>query len=413
MDELFERFFDRYLNRTEVAYRLPLEIDRSRFWAELTRQRQSGGRSLPLPDQSGTLFWYSHTRELQANLDQIEQLCGRRVFNASPDQIRSSAILDALIDEAMSSSIIEGAFSSKKRTQEMIQRNRNPASLDEQMIVNNFRALQFILEHLNQPIDETMLLAVYRILTAHTLAPEDQTDTYRDDAVIIWDHTTQRQVYEAPKASEVRRMMDLLFQFIHGPDDLHPFIKSCVIHFYLVYVHPFFDGNGRTARAISHMYLLQQGYDIFKFFSISSVIREEKARYYKSIQDTEENESDLTYFLHYCTEMIIRSIRGMIHRFEIEYRRRVITMYIRAADLRLSERQQRSVSFFLKHDDAEISIDQYAKKYKVSYETARGDLVGMERAGLLVRSRTGRKHVFRLHTLEDLLGIEQVLSVLH
>lgn len=141
-----------------------------------------------------------------------------------------------------------------------------------------------------------------------TLEVEDIVEKYRDDAVFVWETKSQKPIYEGPHHSQIQALMDDLVKFINDDDELHPVIKACIIHLYFVYIHPFFDGNGRTARALSYMFLLQKGYNFFKFFSISSVVREEKSKYYKAIDDTEKYESDLTYFLIFYIDMIIHSI---------------------------------------------------------------------------------------------------------
>src|SRR5690606_8261537 len=149
-------------------------------------------------------------------------------------------ILDALVDEAFNSSVIEGAFSTRKRSKEIIQKNIIPTNVSEQMILNNYKALEYILENLHQPITEKVFGDVYKIITENTLDDEDKVEKYRNDSVIVWDYTNQKQIYEGPHFSEVPKMMDNFFKFINNQEDnLHPIVKASIIHFYMVYIHPF------------------------------------------------------------------------------------------------------------------------------------------------------------------------------
>ena len=161
----------------------------------------------------------------------------------------------------------------------MVEKKVAPTNKSEQMIYNNYKALDFILENLDKPINEETILSIYNIVVNETLDEEAKVEKYRTDMVYVWELNANRPIYTPPSHLQVQTLMDKLIEFINTDDDLHPVVKSCVIHFIFVYIHPFFDGNGRTARAVSYMYLLKKGYNFFKFFSISSVVQEHKSKY--------------------------------------------------------------------------------------------------------------------------------------
>lgn len=146
----------------------------------------------------------------------------------------------------------------------MIEKSLKPKNKSEKMIMNNFYALKFILDNLHKPLNEDIILEVYRILVKDTLNEDEIVEKYRTGFVGVWDTKELKYTYNAPDHNLVQPLMNSLVDFINNNNDFHPLIKACIIHFYFVYIHPFFDGNGRTARAISYMYLLQQGYDFFK-----------------------------------------------------------------------------------------------------------------------------------------------------
>lgn len=104
--------------------------------------------------------------------------------------------------------------------------------------------------------------------------------------------------------------MNNLYEFINEKK-INSIIKSAILHFYFVYVHPFSDGNGRSARALQYFFLLKEGYEIFKMFSISSLLKEERSKYYKSIKNSENDEGDITYFIEFNLEMICRAINNL------------------------------------------------------------------------------------------------------
>ncbi|AGL01828.1 hypothetical protein Desgi_2415 [Desulfoscipio gibsoniae DSM 7213] len=388
-------------------YRLPSELKIYDFWPMILEYRKKHGKEITLKDQQGNNFWYCSLPYMDkmamidnsAKFHVVERI--KTIFKKSP-KIAKDYLVDALIDEAFNSSVIEGAFSTKKRTVELVSKKIKPVNNSEQMILNNYKALEYVLENLHRTIDENIILEIYRIITYNTLKEDDVVKKYRNDSVVIWDSGTQKVIYEGPNYIEVPKMMRDLVEFINTDQDMHPIEKASIIHFYFVYVHPFFDGNGRTSRALQYMYLLQQGYDFFKFFSISTIIRDQKMKYYKSIQNVEEYNSDLTYFINFNTSMIINSIVAVIDRLGKELGKHFIISELENNGVFLSERVKKCLFFFIRTEKDYISIDDYKKKHKVSYETARQDLNKLESAGIFKKVKIGKKYIFKFIGLKGL-----------
>ncbi len=405
-----------YLNKKEVMYRIKTPLTIESFWPILLQHRKDRSITVPLKDQSNRNFWFVLTDNLKENLNIIEREAQLHFFEQIDEKFKNNVILNALIDEAFNSSVIEGAFSTRKRTKEMITKKIAPTNKSEQMIINNYKALDFILENLDKPLNEEMILLIYRKVVHNTLEKEDEVDKYRDDSVLVWDYNTQNVVYQAPSHLYVQSLMDELVGFINNDNDLlHPIIKACVIHFYFVYIHPFFDGNGRTARAISYMYLLQKGYNFFKFFSISTVVQEEKRKYYKAIKDTEDYDSDLTYFINFYAQMIINSITMILQDFDKEYKRQLVKKFLQFKRISLTRRQYKAILFSTK-SNKRFSIAQYQKKFKVAYETARTDLNELYELNIFKKTKVGKKFYYEVHDTKELasnMKVEQKVGNLY
>src|SRR5690606_38521621 len=98
---------------------------------------------------------------------------------------------------------------------------------------------------------------------------------------------------------------------------LHPITKGIILHFLIGYIHPFVDGNGRTARTIFYWYLLKHGYWLIEFMSVSRIILSSKAQYSRAYLHTEQDENDLTYFVHYnlrCIHLALEDLKRYIKR---------------------------------------------------------------------------------------------------
>ncbi|MGY0373969.1 Fic family protein [Clostridium sp. JNZ J1-5] len=403
MDNMISEFNSRYLTKKELQYRLPKDIDIDEFWETLMEERKKSSISIPLKDQKNENFWFNITENIKKNIEIIEKSATEDLFKSVPFNIEVSVIIDSLIDEAYSSSVIEGAFSTKRRTKEMVEKNLEPKDKSEKMILNNFYALKYIIENITTPLDENMIINIYKILTEGTLEEDEIVEKYRNDFVGVWDLSKGNYSYKAPHHTEVQLLMDSLISFIRNNTELHPLIKACIIHFYFVYVHPFFDGNGRTTRAISYMYLIQEGYEFFKFFSISSLINEERKKYYEAIENTEIYDSDMTYFIDYYLSMIVKSIERIKVHFKKEFGKKLIKDMMDKAGIFLNPRQTKIINFFITADKNIISAEEYKKKNKISYETARTDLNDLVDLGFFRKAKIGKKYIYRFNPLEDII----------
>ena len=389
MEALISQFIDRYLTRKEVTYRLPVRTPVDQFWPKLFGERKRRAVELPLKDQQGRNFWYVLNSSIERQADKVAETARRDIafsgLLTAPD--------DGLIDEAVYSSVIEGAFTSKTEAAKLIRTGIAPRNRSEQMVENNYRALLFALEHLDDPVTGNMLISIVKILTRD--ASEESVDGYRDGPVFV----TGKDgiVYTPPEADKIDSMMEALIDFINSYN-IHPVLKACIAHFYLVYVHPFKDGNGRTARAISYMILLRSGYDQFRYFSISGMIAEERSRYYRSmvnVEDPENGGNDMTYFIDYYTSMLVRVVR----KAEDHLRSHVIADRIRLSMEKAriyNERQIAGMEWLLQNAYDHVTVEQWKKKFGTATETARKDLLQLANNGLLERSIEGKKAVFAL-----------------
>ena len=172
-------------------------------------------------------------------------------------------------------------------------------------------------------------------------------------------------------------------------------IKASIIHFHLVYIHPFFDGNGRTARALFYYYLIKHGYEFFKYFSISVVVQKTKQQYYRAIKDVEDYGADLTYFLIYMAKTISESIDLVTQRIVEHYQRDFLFDRLKEKGFILNPRQEKFLKKFLVGDRKIITIKIYQKINNIVYETARRDLEGLSEKKILLKSKQRQAFVYQ------------------
>ena len=177
-----------------------------------------------------------------------------------PEQITSPETKDryyvrSLIEEATTSSQLEGAATTRRVAKEMIRSGRKPGNRSEKMILNNYLTMQRIGEIRDEPLTPALVFQIHRLVTDGTLDDATATGRFRrdDEHVVVGDD--YGEVYhEPPPASQLEERLVLMCDFANGTtpgEFVHPAIRSIILHFWLAYDHPFLDGNGRTARAYS------------------------------------------------------------------------------------------------------------------------------------------------------------------
>jgi len=174
MKDLIKEYLEKYLNKIEIGYRLPGEINLDQFWENLQKAREQGAERIALKDQKGKGFWFNVPHSLQRKLHEIDSDGRDTLFSVVKAEIASEMIKESLIEEALNSSVIEGAFSTLKRARELAYKNENPKDNSEQMILNNFYAMRFILESIKRPFSKEIILELHKIVTEKTLEEKNR-----------------------------------------------------------------------------------------------------------------------------------------------------------------------------------------------------------------------------------------------
>ena len=398
---LYKSFQDRYLNKIEIGFRLPGDLPLPEVWGEIQAARRSKAETMALRDETGRNFWYVNTKPLQAKLHQIDSRGKDSLYSYIKPEIEKELVFDSILEEAWASNIIEGAFTTHKRAQELVRRNLTPKDKNELMIKNNHQAMTFIIENRESDFSKDFILKLHHIITQDTLDDPEYAGKFRNDKVFIWDKTN-KVIFKPMPAEKIEDSLNNLVTWVNAQsedDFIHPIVKASIIHFFVVYVHPFFDGNGRTARALFYFYLLKERYDFFKYFSISALIAKQKEKYYKAIKEVEDYDSDLTYFLLYSANVAMKSIDEILDKIVRKYTSDKISKTLDLSGVYLNKRQKKLIKILIDQDHKSITTRRYQKIFKVSYGTARSDLNELSENGLLRKIKIGKGFVY--HTSFD------------
>jgi Fic family protein len=265
------------------------------------------------------------------------------------------------------------------------------------MVLNNYWAMEFVRDRKDQPLSTEMLLDLHRTISLDTLDSADQVGRFRTDAdnvrVISDDDTV---VHVPPRATELPERVALLCDFANGSGKgfIHPVVRAVLLHFWLGYDHPFCDGNGRTARALFYWSMLRQGYWVTEYVSISRVLKQAPAKYARSFLYSETPPFDATYFVLHQLDVIKRSILDLHAYLDRKMSEvRSVEAVLRDHD-EFNHRQVALLSHGLRSPGGIYTMATHKRSHRISHETARQDLYGLEKAGLLVSRKRGREYEF-------------------
>lgn len=372
------------------------------YWLGIKSARKQARRLVPLQQMDGSPFFFTEPSFVRANLSWIDTQAAGAISTRGhelnqPDQERYYA--RSLIEEPFSSSVMEGAATTRQVAKKLIEENVQPRTKDERMVLNNYRAMRFVKEHRNEELTPSLILEIHRIISDGTLSSQKHCGSLRADSdnVRIEDEFTGEIYHFPPNAEELPQRLQKLCDFANAPSDnanfIHPIIKAIILHFMIGYDHPFVDGNGRTARALFYWSVIRSDYWLLEYVSISKTIMIKPMEYSKAYLRTESDGGDLTYFLVHQLEVLELAIR-QLHEYAESKRRKLETFSKLLHSEKLNHRQSFVLNEAARSRLRRITIDQHMASNKVSYLTARKDLENLVEAGFFQRKKASRKNVY-------------------
>ncbi len=399
----------RYIHWDKLRHLAPPSgLSHQEWWWGLRFRRSGSQRQIPLTDKKGVQFTYSLVDPLPEELHLIDVSAAGAVQVPEPilnPDSKDTYIIRSLIEEAITSSQLEGAASTREVAKEMIREGRPPRTRSETMILNNYVTMQRIASVKNEPLTKDLVFELHRMVTRDTLdTPSGAGRFRRPDESIAVTNQEEEILHEPPTAQELEARMELMCEFANGrasTEFVHPAVRSMILHFWLGYDHPFIDGNGRTARALFYWSMLNKGYWLFGFISISEIILRAPVKYGRAYLYTETDNNNLTYFIMYHSEIIRKAIESLQDYVETRTQQlRVLESKLKGIAA-LNYRQRDLISHALRHPDHHYTIESHRNSHGVVYQTARTDLLNLVERGLLTQQKRGKAlHFSPVHDLE-------------
>lgn len=296
-------------------------------------------------------------------------------------QEKERYLVSSLMEEAISSSQMEGAATTRVVAKEMLRKKITPKNKSQQMIVNNYTTIQYIVAHRDEPLSQEGLLHIHRLMTEKAIDNPDAAGRFRDnDEVVVADIMENEIVHRPPSYKEIPAFVNTLCAIFNRGDSsrafIHPIIRGIIIHFMVAYMHPFVDGNGRTARALFYWYMLKEKYWMTEYLSISRIIAKSKKSYEKSFRYAELDNNDIGYFVTYNLDVLQKAFQQLqlyIQRKTAE--KEASADYMRLGNI--NERQAQIIQMYVDKPKEIHTIKDFEIRFSVTAMTAKRDVMGL------------------------------------
>jgi Fic family protein len=289
------------------------------------------------------------------------------------------------MEEAISSSQMEGASTTRKVAKEMLRKEISPRSRSEQMIYNNYVSIRFIVENKDKPLTKELLQQIHSLMTYKTLEnPEDEGRFRENDNIVVENSITHEVVHTPPGYTDIPEFVESLCNFFNDMEKevfVHPIIRAIIVHFMIAYVHPFVDGNGRTARALFYWYMLKSGYWLTEYLSISRVIYKSKASYEKAYLHAEADGNDIGYFITYHLRALELAFQELKHYIDKKSQQQQTFDFIKLGNL--NDRQAVILSLLNENPHLVLTIKELQNRFAVSHPTVKLDMDALVERGFI------------------------------
>lgn len=347
------------------------------------------------------MFWpkYNITDGMNSALLEIERARGFLEAADLREEWLDELRIEALVREAHFSTHIEGTTLTLDQSDGILRGEiiANVARDDRQELLNYREAMDYVSRQIGSQseITEENIKEIHAILVKDVRGGSLEPGNYREVQNYIVDAITGKAIYTPPSASEVPGQMAEFVEWLNKRTGVSAVLTAGIAQFQFVQIHPFLDGNGRTARVLCTLILYKNDYDFQRLFSLSEFYDEERQQYYNAIQGVRDMGLDLTGWLEYFTKGLQSQLMGIKVMGELAIKEDAVMD--RARKFLLNERQLMILQYIV--DNGQASVEEMCERFDLVRRTVQRDFARMVELGLVeevAQSRTDPTKHYRL-----------------
>lgn len=401
--------FDFVKRTTEVEYLYwdkvrskepsPENVSKEELWLLIKFIRESQSIKTIIRDKNNKFFTWSKLSYFEKFFNELDMNTGGELFASRNDvekKEKQKWITRGIMEEAIASSQLEGAATTRQAAKKMLREGRKPKNKSEQMIVNSYLSMKSIEDkYKDEAMSLELLLELHGQITDNTIDSEGERPRMRKqgDPVFISDEINGYVYHEGPEADFVKKELNKLIMFANdeaGEQFIHPIIKAIMLHFWIGYLHPFTDGNGRLARLIFYWYLIKKGYWAFAYLPISKVIKRAPMQYIMAYVHSEQDDNDLNYFIDYNVKRIESAVKEFKEYLDKQSKENLKMKKKCDEKYNFNSRQVILLQYFFGDVDGSTTISAHMNINQVSRMTANNDLKDLVKKGFILSRKKGR-----------------------
>ena len=393
--DLFTQIDDGYLYWDKIKYMTPPGVKPEVLWHAVKLRRSVNVVNIKFGKY---LFHFTVTGKMQALLHEFDMIFGGNLGTKSiiPAKDSNLYLISSIMEEAIASSQMEGASTTRKVAKEMLRKQSKPINKSQQMILNNYSTIRYLVDHKDEVFSIEALKSIHRSISSKTLDdPNDEGRIRTDNNIYVMNDVTGEIAHTPPDASDLNGLLAGLCDFANTDNNdpfVHPIVKGIIIHFMLAYFHPFVDGNGRTSRSLVYWYLLKKGYWLTEYLSISRVIYKSKAQYEKSFLYTENDGLDLSYFINYNLVAMKKAYEDLKAYLQKKIKEQE-DFYTFSGFSSINERQAKIIMILKDKPTSFFTAKELTTRFNISPKTARTDLQHLVALGLMKESPINKRKI--------------------
>jgi fido (protein-threonine AMPylation protein) len=370
---------DSYLHWHDLQQKtMPVQgINHKQWWQLLKAKRRARLQRLPFTIDRQSFYWVLDDHLLKA-VTSIEQQLSLHL----PEQFADYLPADNFIEEAVAS--CELADVNLDAAYDLLRTGRPAEAANENLCEALYASLSCLPTVALKPEQLAALNAKLTDLPAANWRQGNYSLQYNAETL-----------FAAPAVEYIQSATTQLCEFANMPlasfnGYMPPLLKAIILHYLCAYIHPFVDGNGRTARALFYWQLLQAGYSLMQVVSLSEILLQQKEDYYRAFLYTQTDSNDLTYFMMQQLSALQTAITVATQRLQEK-----TNHIIQLSDV-LTQRQRHVLVEMQQQPDSLFRLARYQQRMQITYETSRTDLMKLAKHGFAKKQKIGKAFVYRL-----------------
>lgn len=400
LQTIFKKSDEEYLYWDKLKYITPKGYKPEQLWSAIKLRRASNSKTLTF---GKFRFSFFITESMQALLHEFDLNLGGNLGTVStiPEKDHQYYLVNSIMEEAIASSQMEGASTTRRVAKDMLRKKSHPQNKSQQMILNNYSTIRMVSENQGQNLSVEMLCDLHKSISQRTLdSPDDEGRIRQDDNIYVMDGITGDIAHTPPSHTEIEELLQHLCLFANTEEEegfIHPIVKGIIIHFLLAFIHPFVDGNGRTARSLFYWYMLRKKYWLIEYLSISRIIYQSKRQYEDAFSHAENDGLDISYFILYNLQAIKKSYEAL--KTYLQKKIAEHKSFVEYFDLPyISNRQSQILQILVEKPHSVFTARELTNMFGITAKTARTDLQGLVALGLLKEKPLNQRTVAYIKT---------------